>query len=103
LDQRVTIKRKVAPRDNMGGEVITWEDDAPIWACAEPIRGREYAALAQAEAETEVRFTIHYRTGITPDSRIVWRETTYELTSPPIDVNAKKMWLELMARTTQNG
>lgn len=103
LSERVTIRRRVVTRDSVGGMVPSWQDDSPIWACADPIRGREFAAMAQAQSETEVRFTIHYQSGITPDSRIVWRDTVYELTAPPIDVGAKKRWLELMARTAQNG
>lgn len=104
LSERIVIRRKSANRDNTtGAETVTWNDDAPIWAAAEPIRGREYAALMQAESETEIRFTIHYQTGITPDARVVWRDVVYELVSPPIDVGAKKRYLELMCRTSQNG
>lgn len=102
LRQRIVIKTKNTTRDNMGGEVNSWTSSDPIPAEAEPIRGREYVALQQSESELEVKFTIRYRTGITPDCRIVWREADYELVSPPIDVGGRKRVMELMCRTAQN-
>lgn len=102
LRQRITIRRKSVTRDNMGGEVVTWVDDDPIPAEAEPIRGREYVALQQSESELEVRFRIRYQPDITPDVRVVWRSTVYELVSPAIDVGGRKREMELMCRTSQN-
>lgn len=103
LSERITIQRKVATQDpTTGAESVTWQDDSPIWAEARPLRGREFVAMQQAESETDIVFTIHYRAGITPDSRVVWRNDVYEITSPPVDVNARKQWLELNCRTTQN-
>lgn len=104
LNEQITIKRKNVTRDNMGGEIPGWVDDAPIWANAEPIRGREYIALQQAESELEVRFTVNYLEGkdVTPDCRIDWRGTIYELVSPPIDVKARRRWIELYCRTAQS-
>lgn len=103
LRQRIVIKTKSVTRDDMGGEIVTWTSSDPIPAEAEPIRGREYVALQQSESELEVRFRIRYRTGITPDCRVTWRDTDYELVSPPIDVNGRLREMELMCRTAQNG
>jgi SPP1 family predicted phage head-tail adaptor len=103
LSEKITIRRKVATRDpTTGAESVTWEDDSPIWAEARPLRGRELVAMQQLEAETNIVFTIHYRTGITTDARVVWRSDVYEITEPPIDVNARKQWLELNCRTAVN-
>ena len=102
MTQRITWLRKSRTRDNMGGEVLSYTTVATIWAKAEPIRGREYTALQQSESELEVRFTVHFRDGFAPDDRFTWRDTTYELVSPPIDVNAKRTWIELMCRTVQS-
>jgi phage head-tail adaptor, putative, SPP1 family len=103
LDQIINIRRKVATQDpTTGAESVTWQDDSSIYANARPLRGREFVAMQQLESEIDIIFTIHYRTGITPDARIVWRGDVYEITSPPIDVNARKQWLELNCRTTVN-
>ena len=102
LNQRIVRYAKTRTRDNMGGEVVTYVAAETLKAKAEPIRGREYTALQQSESEMEVRFTVRFREGITPDDRFEWRDTTYELVSPPIDVLAKRTWVELMCRTVQS-
>lgn len=102
LRQKIVIRRKSATRDNMGGEVVTWTDDDPIPAEAQPIRGREYVALQQSESELEVKFTIRYLAGIPNDCRVIWRSVAYELVSPPIDVGGRMREMELMCRTAQN-
>lgn len=101
LDQRVVLLSKGASRDAMGGETVTWATTATVWARAEQIRGREYVALQQSQSDLEVRFTIRYRNDVTADSRLTWRGQTYEVIGEPIDVDSKKVWLELMTRTAQ--
>ena len=103
LSESIIIRRKASTRDPLtGAESPGWVNDAPIWAEARPLRSREFVAQAQAESEIEVVITVHYQEGITADSRIIWRGDTYELTGQPVDVGAKKRWMELNARTTQN-
>lgn len=106
MSERITIRHKQATRDPLtGAEVPTWTTGATIWAAAEPIAGREYAELAQAEAEAEVRFTCHWNDvkDVKPDARVIWRGASHEITRPVIDLEAKRRQGVLMCRSTQNG
>src|SRR5688572_1635949 len=90
LDQRITLLRKTAGRDAMGGESVSWLNHATVWARAEQLRGREYLALQQAQSELEVRFTIRYRGDVSPDWRVTWRGHDYEIVGEPIDVDSRR-------------
>ena len=97
LRQRITIQQKTVTRDAYGAEVITWADvvtDEP--AAVLPIRGREYVALKQAQADVTTRFVIRYRSGITPAMRILHGSAVYDITDV---INPKEgdRTLELMA------
>ena len=65
LDQRITLQAKSVTRDAMGGEVITWADQATVWAQADPLRGREYFAAKQEQSEITIRFKIRRGTSVT--------------------------------------
>lgn len=99
LSERITLKRKSAARDAIGGEVITYPTVAVVWAYAEPIRGRKFEALRIAQSEIVVTFTIYYRADVQPDWRVEWRGRDYALDGPPIDPGATKQWLELNCRS----
>lgn len=69
LDQRITIKQKVATQDTFGGETVTWSDVCTVWAQVQPITGREYLQGKQLQEEQTVRIRIRHRTGIAPAMR----------------------------------
>jgi SPP1 family predicted phage head-tail adaptor len=98
LDQRITLQARSASRDAMGGEVVTWADVATVWAAAEPLRGREYFAAQQVQAETQIRFRIRYRAGIVLTMRVLWRAQPYDIQAV-IDPYGRKTSLELMCST----
>jgi SPP1 family predicted phage head-tail adaptor len=101
LRNQIVLKRKVATRDSMGGEVVSYVPVVTVAAKAEPVRGRKYENLHIAGSEIDVQFTIYYREDIQPDWRVSWRGVDYDLASPPIDVGARRAMLELMCRTAQ--
>jgi SPP1 family predicted phage head-tail adaptor len=103
LRHSILLKRRVATRDEKGNETVTYLPLAKRTAAkVEPIRGREYEALQQAQSEVDLRCTTHYRTDVQVDWRFEWRGTDYEIVGPPIDVNGQKVWTELMCRTAQS-
>lgn len=103
LRHSILLKRRVATRDEKGNETVTYIPLSKRTAAkVEPIRGREYEALQQAQSEVDLRCTMHYRTDVQVDWRVEWRDKEYEIASPPIDVNGEKKWLELMCRTAQS-
>lgn len=95
FDQRVKLQSKSVTRSGIGAEIVTWVDVATVWAKVEPIRGREFFAAAQMQESTDHRVTIRYRTGVTRDMRIMWRNAPLDIVSV-IDVKARKENLELM-------
>lgn len=101
MNQRVVLLSKGASRDAIGGETVTWTEAATVWAEAKPIRGQEFIALQEAQSELQVRFTIRYRSDVTADWRLQWREQTYEIVGEPVDVNAARETLELNCRSAQ--
>lgn len=103
MDQRVTLLLKVATRDALGGEVITWSAQGDVWAEVTPLRGREYFAAQQMNPEYSTRFRIHYddAPSLTNAWRLQWRSVQYDIIDA-IDVEARKRTWEVMTRTAPN-
>lgn len=96
LNQRVTLQARAAGQDVLGRPSGAWQDQFTVWAKAEPIRGREFFAQGQMQAEVTVRFVIRYRADVHERLRVVWRGEPYEIVSPPIDTDGAREVLELM-------
>ena len=68
-----------------------------IWASVEPLKGREFFAAQKENAETTVRITIRYRSGISPDMRIKYGDKIYEINAI-IDVEERHNELQIMCQ-----
>lgn len=101
LDQRVILKSRATTRDAMGGAVVTYNAIATVWAEAYMLRGREFFAARQEQAEVTVRFRLRYRADLAVDWRVQWDGVDYDILSPPILIGRKE-GLELMCATVQN-
>ena len=101
LTAEIWLLRKTSTRAATGGETIDYVDHVKVAALAEPIRSREYISLQASQSDIEIRFTIYYREDVRPDWRIRWRSTVYEIIGTPIDLEARKTWMELMCKTAQ--
>jgi SPP1 family predicted phage head-tail adaptor len=96
LRHRITLQDRDTTRDSHGGYVKTWTDVATgIPAEAEPLRGREYAALQAAQSDVSIRFRIRYRSDVTATMRVLWEGKAFEIVGPPIDVAGlhRELWL----------
>lgn len=85
----------------MGGDVVTWTDQAEIWAAAEPLTGREFFAAQQDQGEIDIRFRIRYRTDVNNEWRIIWGGNPYEIVTV-VDVNGRHAEQHIFATTQQN-
>ena len=94
---RVTIKDKVVARDSYGEEDVTWTNVATIWADVQPIRGREYLELDQAQADVTHRVYVRHRTGIEPTMRLYLGSRILQIESV-IRPEERKIGLELICR-----
>lgn len=95
LRERITLQQRVAGVDALGQALANWADVATVWAQALPIRGREWFAAGQTQAEVSVRFVLRYRTGVDASMRVLWRNQAHDIVSV-IDVGGMRADLELM-------
>ena len=95
LDKRVTLQSATSARDGHGQPIATWTTVATVWAAVEPIRGREYFSAQQVSAETTHRVTIRWRSGVSPQWRVVFGDRTFRIESV-INPRERNERLELM-------
>lgn len=94
LDQRVTLQSRSEAADAMGQATITWVDIATVWAQVQALRGREFFAAAQVQAEHTLKVRIRYRADVNETCRLVWQGNHHDITGV-IPVGRKEM-LEIM-------
>ena len=96
LRYRIKIMSRVVTQDSYGQNVISWVLLAELWANVMAIRGREFFAAAQVNAENTVKFTIRYRNDVTALNRIEYDNKAYDITGI-VPLEGRKDWLELIA------
>lgn len=97
LRHRITLQQKVETRDEFGGVTETWQDVATIHAAIEPLKGREFFAAQQVQADTTGRIRIRYREGVVPAMRAKFGARVYDLQSV-INVDERNRELHLLVR-----
>ena len=95
LDKRVKIQQATVARDAHGQPIETWSDLASVWASIEPLRGREFFAARQFQAETTHKLTGHWISGVLPTMRISHGSRTFGIEAV-INVGERNRVLELM-------
>lgn len=96
MDQRITLQSPSASKDALGQRVETWADVATVWARAQPLRGREFFAAGQMQSEAAVKFTVRWRDDVSGRMRVLWRGVPHAIVAEPMDVDGKRVELELM-------
>jgi SPP1 family predicted phage head-tail adaptor len=81
LRHRVTLQQKTVIEDDLKQQSEAWTDIASVWACIEPLSGREYFAARQENAEVTAKITIRYRKDVTPDMRAVSEGRVFDVLS----------------------
>jgi SPP1 family predicted phage head-tail adaptor len=79
LDQRITIQTKSTTRAVNGEEVVVWVVLDTAWAEVKQLRGKEFFAAAQMQAAVDHQVRMHYRSDITRDMRLMWREQPLDI------------------------
>lgn len=79
LDRRIRIERRVERVDDSGQVVLDWVKRAEVWARVEPLGGRENFGQDQFVATGDLRFTIRWRSDVTPLERIVYDGREYDI------------------------
>lgn len=99
LRHLITIQHKVPTTGAMGTKVVTWANFLErVPAEYEPLRGRDFVAANQSQAELTAVFRIRYRSDIDADMRIVFDGEPFEIVGKPIDWKGRRQMLEIMCK-----
>ena len=79
MRERVTIRSTWYEKTSSGGRKKTTADVATVWARAEMLAGTETVRDGQVESRLTHRVTIRYRTDLTPQMELSWRDRTLEV------------------------
>lgn len=97
LRHRIKIPGPPGEKENEVGEKIPVPGEPiTIWAKVEQLKGREYIEAQKVRPELTYRITIRYRKDINSSMVIEWEGRKLELISPPIDIDGRKTYMELM-------
>lgn len=90
--EQVTIQQSQTSDDGIGGQVASWATFSQPWAKVEALDERTKEALMaqQITARHGYHVVIPYRSGITPEMRIIVRDTTMQIHSVVDDEGRKR-------------
>jgi len=107
LDRLVAIEKPTtASRSDSGQKEVTWVEIARVWANRQDLSGRERFLAEQTASHVTTRWTMHYRTDVTPEKRI--RDLgdpisadgslgrLYDI-SAALEVGGRRRWLQVLA------
>lgn len=100
LDRRLELRHRVLTRDaTTGEEVESFVAYETVWASKRDIRGREFFAAQQLNAETTTIWQIRYRSDVAYTDRIVCDGVTYNIVG--ISEIGRRGGLEIQASTVR--
>jgi SPP1 family predicted phage head-tail adaptor len=97
LRHRITIQQPSTAQNTYGEPGTTWSDLATVWGSIEPLRGREYFAAQEIQAEVTTRIVIRHRADVSPTMRVNYGSDTYLIESV-INPDNRDRELQLMCR-----
>ncbi len=71
LRHRVAIQSPTESRDEAGGVLVSWADEATVWALVENTAAAEQYDAMQVREGATYRVTIRYRRGLTGRQRLI--------------------------------
>lgn len=96
LDRLIVIQAGAPARGSNGEATYTWSTFATVWASYKPLRGQEYLAAQQVNAEIEAVFRIRWLASLTTAHRISWDGRLWDIQG--INEIGRREGLELMAK-----
>ena len=96
LRHLVDIQEPVETQNAYGEPEVSWSNVATkVWADIQPLRGREFFASRQFNAEVDVRIVMRYRSDVTAKMRVLHGSNEYYIDTP-INVGERGRELQLM-------
>ena len=78
----------------------TWATYATVYAAIDPMNGREFWNARQVDADVTGKVTIRFRTDVQAKHRIVYGTRTLYLASPPMDMDGRRRYLQMVVKET---
>ncbi|WP_096224897.1 phage head closure protein [Geobacillus sp. FJAT-46040] len=97
LRHRITIQQKTRVQNEYGEEIADWVDVASVWASVNPISGREFFAAEAVNSEVTHKINMRYRSGITPDMRVKFKERYFQIIAV-MNLQEKNAELQLLCK-----
>ena len=101
LRHRVIIQKKETVRNAYGEETISWSSNVGAWASVSPLRGSQFFAAQQVQAEVSHKIQMRYQTlsastAIGPGySRVKYGDRIFTIHSV-VNPDERNIFLELM-------
>lgn len=74
LRHRITFQSRSATRDALGGQSLTWNDVASVWADVAPLSGRELLSAQANKSDVSSMITIRWQAQFADPAAIAtWR------------------------------
>ena len=97
LNRRIVIQQYIPMQDSSGSTVEAWSKLAMVWAAIRPLRGREYYAANQTQAEITHEITIRWRRDIGAANRVLFGSRVLEIEAA-VNPDEANEWLIMMCR-----
>lgn len=97
LRRRLEIQQAVETQSATGEMAVTWNTYATVWGAVEPLRGREFWAAKEQQAQIDTRIRIRYLAGVTPKMQVL-DGTRVFLIYGVIDPESRHQEMQLMAQ-----
>lgn len=76
LRHRITIQQAIETQGPTGEMSVVWSDFADVAASVEPLRGREFWAAKEMQAQVTTRIRIRYLEGVTPKMQVLFSKSS---------------------------
>ena len=100
-NKQVQLQRATITRSATGQEVKTWATYATVMGSVHTLRGQAYYAAQQTANETVIELYIWYRNDVEPKHQAIVNGETYEVATPPENLNLKNRELLLRLRRVE--
>lgn len=95
LTERVTFRKEVRTPDGYGGNTVTEEDVATVWAHVRPRSGSEQMQAGRVESRNTYLIVVRRREDLAASQTVVWRDYEMNVRSvPPVKPRAQFMEIE---------
>ena len=79
LRENVVIQAVTAARNSVGVVTNTYTDVATVRAAVSSVSGKDFYEAASRQLQDVMTFTIRWYEGLTPEHRIKWAGTSYQI------------------------